>query len=57
MEAKEKLKKEIDSAWTMLQYYESIDSDDSKDVRMWRHLWYAYSESFKIVYGEEYSHG
>lgn len=56
MEAKEKLKQEINSAWFMLQDSKSRYDEDSKQVCMWRSLWYAYQESFKIVYGEEYIH-
>lgn len=55
MTAKEKLKKEIDFAWLMLQEAKSMYNDDSKEVCMWRSLWYAYQDAFKIVYGEEYN--
>lgn len=54
MTAKEKLKQEINLAWLMLQEAKIMYDDDSKEVCMWRSLWYAYQESFKIVYGEEY---
>ena len=56
MEAKQRLKQEINSAWLMLQDSESRYDDDSKEVCMWRSLWYAYHTAFKIVYGEEYNH-
>lgn len=56
MTAKEKLKQEIKLSWDMLQFYKSMHNDDSKDVCMWRHIWYAYCDAFKIVYGEEYNH-
>ena len=56
MEAKERLKQEINLAWNILQFYKSMYDDDSKYVLMWRSRWYAYYDAFKIVYGDEYYH-